>query len=61
MPVSWEALSGLKSGAQWTVATAREYLSFEQEDPWEDYWSARQSLAAAMKRLGYAAPKGANE
>ena len=26
MPVAWEQLMALKGGAQWTVATAREYL-----------------------------------
>jgi bifunctional non-homologous end joining protein LigD len=53
MPVRWEALDALKSGAQWTIATAREHLSFETEDPWKDYWTARQTLTEAMKRLGY--------
>jgi bifunctional non-homologous end joining protein LigD len=53
MPVSWDQLSALKSGAQWTVATAREHLSFQKADPWADYWGARQPLAKAMKRLGY--------
>jgi len=53
MPVAWEQLMALKGGAQWTVATAREYLSFEQKDPWADYWTARQTLAAGMKTLGY--------
>ena len=52
MPVSWEQLSSLKSGAQWTIATAREYLSFQKEDPWADYWTTKQSLASAMKTLG---------
>jgi bifunctional non-homologous end joining protein LigD len=52
MPVSWEQLSDLKSGAHWTVQTAREYLSFQTQDPWEAYWSTGQSLASAMKRLG---------
>jgi bifunctional non-homologous end joining protein LigD len=51
MPVTWEQLMPLKSGAQWTVATAREYLSFQTDDPWHDYWSTRQLLTAAMKRL----------
>ncbi|WP_233888218.1 DNA ligase D [Paraburkholderia flagellata] len=51
MPVSWEQLNDLKSGAQWTVQTAREYLSFQQHDPWADYWSASQSLASAIKLL----------
>jgi bifunctional non-homologous end joining protein LigD len=44
---------GLKSAAQWTIATAREYLSFEQADPWAGYWSSKQTLAAAMKTLGW--------
>jgi bifunctional non-homologous end joining protein LigD len=53
MPVSWEQLGSLKSGAQWTIANAREHLSFQHEDPWADYWSTRQPLGKAMKRLGY--------
>lgn len=53
MPVSWDDLAKLKSGAQWTVATAREYLSFETTDPWADYWTKRQSLTEAMKTLGF--------
>jgi len=51
MPVSWEQLSELKSGAQWSVQTAREYLSFQSHDPWADYGSTGQSLASAIKRL----------
>jgi bifunctional non-homologous end joining protein LigD len=53
MPVSWEQLPALKSGAQWTIATAREYLSFQQNDPWADYWKSKQTLTAAMKVLGF--------
>ena len=53
MPVSWDQLSGLKSGSQWTIANAREHLSFQKSDPWADYWGTRQSLGKAMKRLGY--------
>jgi bifunctional non-homologous end joining protein LigD len=55
MPVSWEQVMTLKGGAQWTIATAREYLSFEPKDPWVDYWTRRQTLAAGMKTLGYKA------
>ena len=54
MPVSWEQLKDLKSGAQWTIATAREYVSFQRSDPWVDYWTTKQSLAAAAKALGAA-------
>jgi bifunctional non-homologous end joining protein LigD len=53
IPVSWENLGNLKSGAQWNVRIAREHLSFQTVDPWADYWKTRQPLAEAMKRLGY--------
>ncbi|HEV7915139.1 MAG TPA: DNA ligase D [Albitalea sp.] len=53
MPVAWEQLPALKSGAQWTIATAREYLSFEQSDPWAAYWKSKQTLTKAMKVLGF--------
>ena len=53
MPMSWDDLPKLKSGAQWTVATAREYLSFETTDPWARYHLTKQSLSAAMKTLGF--------
>ena len=55
MPLAWEQLSSVKSGAQWSIVTAREYVSFQQDDPWLDYWKTRQSLARAMKALGAAA------
>lgn len=51
MPISWDQFPELKSGAQWTIATAREYLSFEREDPWKDYWLTRQRLTKALKAL----------
>ena len=52
MPVAWEQLGALKSAAQWSIATAREYLSFQTTDPWSGYWTSKQSLAAGMKTLG---------
>jgi len=52
MPVAWEQLASLKSGAHWTVKTAREYLSFNAgSDPWAGYWKSRQTLTTAIKRL----------
>jgi bifunctional non-homologous end joining protein LigD len=53
MPVAWEQLMQLRSAAQWTIQTAREYLSFEQADPWSGYWTSRQTIAKGMKRLGF--------
>lgn len=51
VPVSWAQLPELKGGDQWTVQTARDYLSLQRDDPWADYWSTSQSLAPAIKRL----------
>jgi bifunctional non-homologous end joining protein LigD len=59
MPIAWDQLTGLKNGAQWTIATAREYLSFQQADPWANYWTSRQTLTAAMKVLGFRRPAAA--
>lgn len=52
MPIAWDELPGLKGGAQWSIATAREHLSFQQADPWAGYFGAKQTLGAAMKVLG---------
>ena len=57
MPVAWEQLMALKGGAQWTIATAREYLCFEKADPWAGYWKTKQTLAAGMKMLGLASQR----
>ncbi|HTH10817.1 MAG TPA: DNA ligase D [Acidovorax sp.] len=51
VPLSWDDLAGVRSGSQWTIATVREYLSFQKIDPWQDYWKMRQTLTTAIKRL----------
>jgi len=51
MPVGWDQLGELKASAQWTIATAREYMSFQAVDPWAGYWTARQTLAKARRVL----------
>jgi bifunctional non-homologous end joining protein LigD len=51
MPVAWDQLSALKSGSQWTIRNALEYLSSRAKDPWQDYWTTRQSISRAMKIL----------
>ena len=56
MPIGCDKLRELKSASQWSIATAREYLSFQKSDPWVGYWNTRQTLTAAMKRLGYRPP-----
>jgi bifunctional non-homologous end joining protein LigD len=53
VPVRWDELQGLKSGAHWTVATVHTRLD-QGNDPWAEYEGSRASLAAAMKKLGFA-------
>ncbi|MEP7295529.1 MAG: DNA ligase D [Burkholderiales bacterium] len=59
MPVAWDELPTLKGGHHWTIATAREHLSFQRIDPWAGYWTKRQTLTSAMKLLGFKAPRRA--
>ena len=49
MPVAWDDLTSLKRGDQWTLRTAREHLSFQSTDPWQDYWKRRQTLTVGLK------------
>jgi len=56
MPLAWDDLNALKRSDQWTVRTAREHLSFQAVDPWQDYWTHKQTLAAGIKALGLPPP-----
>ncbi|HVL57122.1 MAG TPA: DNA ligase D [Burkholderiaceae bacterium] len=53
VPVSWDELDSLQSGAHWTLANALQRLTNLAEDPWRDYWRCKQTLKTAMKRLGH--------
>jgi bifunctional non-homologous end joining protein LigD len=53
MPVDWADLPAIESGAQWTIATAADYLAQLKGDPWAGYWKTRQDLRSAMKKLGF--------
>jgi bifunctional non-homologous end joining protein LigD len=57
VPIDWDDLEDVKSGAQWTISNAREHLSFVKSDPWVAFWKLRQQLANAFKALGFK-PKG---
>lgn len=53
IPCSWDELTSLRSGAQWTIANALARIEeTEHADPWADYGSTRQTLTAAIRRLG---------
>jgi bifunctional non-homologous end joining protein LigD len=56
MPIAWDDLTALKRSDQWTVRTAREHLSFQSIDPWQDYATCKQTLTAALKSLDLPGP-----
>ena len=51
MPVDWDELPEIRGGDQWTIADARDRLSFQQADPWAGYWRCRQTITKARKAL----------
>ncbi|MEO7391118.1 MAG: ATP-dependent DNA ligase, partial [Ramlibacter sp.] len=57
VPVRWDELPGLKSGAHWTVGTVHSRMD-EGNSPWAGYESSRQGLTAAMKALGFRKARG---
>ena len=52
VPVRWEELQGLKSGAHWTVRSVHERLD-EGNSPWDGYQRSSVAPDAAMKKLGF--------
>ncbi|MDQ6685263.1 MAG: DNA ligase D, partial [Pseudomonadota bacterium] len=51
VPCAWEELKGLSGGAHWSVGNVHERIE-ERLDPWAGYAAAaKQTLAAARKRL----------
>jgi bifunctional non-homologous end joining protein LigD len=59
MPIAWDELPQVKSGAHWTIRNAREHLSLRKRDPWTDYSNQSQSLTEAMSILSFV-PKRKN-
>lgn len=51
MPISWDQLGEVESGAHWTIATAVPYLKQRRVDPWAGYAKSRQTLTKALKAL----------
>jgi bifunctional non-homologous end joining protein LigD len=52
VPVRWDELPALTSGAHWTVSTVHERLD-EGNAPWADYAESATTLTKAMKVLGF--------
>jgi bifunctional non-homologous end joining protein LigD len=53
MPVRWDDLPAITSGAHWNILTAAPHLATLKKDPWADYWKKPQRLAGAMEALGF--------
>lgn len=53
MPVAWDELAQLDSGAHWSIRTARDHLSLRRADPWDGMEASKPTLTAAMKTLGF--------
>lgn len=51
MPIAWEELDPVSSGAHWNMASALEYLRGLDADPWADYWKTPQTLGQALALL----------
>ena len=54
MPVGWDELPAIASGAHWTIVDAPPHLARRRRDPWAGYWKTPQLLDAAMKKLAAA-------
>ncbi|MDO9402783.1 MAG: DNA ligase D [Polaromonas sp.] len=52
VPVGWDELTELTSGAHWTVDTLEERLA-TGNTPWDDYAQSAKPLGPAMKALGF--------
>jgi bifunctional non-homologous end joining protein LigD len=51
VPVAWDELDELRSGAHWTVHTLEERLAVGNA-PWHDYADRSASLEAALQQIG---------
>ena len=57
VPVGWDELADLSSGAHWTVSTVQPRLAVGNA-PWADYEKSATTLTKAMKALGFKGKKG---
>jgi hypothetical protein len=52
VPLRWEDLGKLTSGADFTLHTVPRRLARQKKDPWEGIDTVRQGLDDVMERLG---------
>ena len=51
VPVAWKELKDLEAGDQWNIFTVFDRLAKRRVDPWKAYWSAKQALGPALRKL----------
>ena len=52
VPCAWDELATLTGGAHWTIRNAHERFE-DRADPWRTYAQTKQSVAKAMKAIGF--------
>ncbi|MFZ0872779.1 MAG: DNA ligase D [Rhodanobacter sp.] len=52
MPLRWDELGKIKSGAAFNIKSAPKRLARMRKDPWEDLSKVRQNLDTVMKQMG---------
>jgi len=52
VPVRWNELADLSSGAHWTVSSVQARLRVGNS-VWKDYAASARSLGPAMKAIGF--------
>jgi bifunctional non-homologous end joining protein LigD len=52
VPLAWRELKALEAADQWNIFTVFDRLKKQRADPWKEYASTRQTLEAALRKLG---------
>jgi bifunctional non-homologous end joining protein LigD len=52
VPLAWTELGALEASDQWNIFNVFERLKKKRADPWKKYWTLRQTLDDAARKLG---------
>ena len=52
VPLAWDELGTISSGAHWTIGNVHERIEERGDDPWRGYAQASQSVVKAKKAMG---------
>ncbi len=51
VPIHWDELASLQAADQWNIGNIGARLASLRADPWADYWTTKQRVTAAMKKM----------